>query len=83
MGVAPVNGQVFYEFQGGSEATPCLEPFIGQQYKDGDVLCYIQAPWGEFVPIKAGIGGRLVEVAAKRASFVHRGDTLAWIEREA
>ena len=81
--VAPVNGQVFYEFQGGSEATPCLEPFIGQQYKDGDVLCYIQAAWGEFVPIKAGIGGRLVEVAAKRASFVHRGDTLAWIEREA
>ena len=81
--VAPVNGQVFYEFQGGSEATPCLEPLIGQQYKDGDVLCYIQAPWGEFVPIKAGIGGRLVEVAAKRASFVHRGDTLAWIEREA
>ena len=80
--VAPVNGQVFYEFQGGSEATPCLEPFIGQQYKDGDILCYVQAPWGEFVPVPAGIGGRLVEVAAKKASFVHRGDTLAWIERD-
>ncbi len=80
--VAPVNGQVFYEFQGGSEAVPCLEPFIGQKYKDGDVFCYVQAPWGEFVPVPAAIGGRLVEVAAKRASFVHRGDTLAWIERE-
>ena len=36
---------------------------------------------GEFVPVKAGMGGQLVEVAAKRATFVHRGDTLAWIER--
>ena len=80
--VAPVNGQVFYEFQGGSEAVPCLEPFIGQKYKDGDVFCYVQAPWGEFVPVPAAIGGRLVEVAAKRASFVHRGDTLAWIQRD-
>ncbi len=79
--VAPVSGQVFYEFQGGDECVACLEPFIGQQYQDGDILCYIQAPWGEFIPVKAGIGGRLVEVAAKKASFVHRGDTLAWIER--
>ena len=79
--VAPVSGQVFYEFQGGSEVVPCLEPFIGQKYQDGDVLCYIQAPWGEFIPVPAGIGGRLVEIAAKRASHVHRGDTLAWIER--
>ena len=80
--VSPVNGQVFYEFQGGDEVVPCLEPFIGQEYKDGDILCYVQASWGEFVPVKAGIGGRLVELAAKKASFVHRGDTLAWIERE-
>ncbi len=80
--VSPVNGQVFYEFQGGDECVPCLEPFIGQQYKEGDILCYVQAPWGEFIPIPAGIGGRLVEVAAKKASFVHRGDVLAWIERK-
>ena len=80
--VSPVNGQVFYEFQGGDECVPCLEPFIGQEYAEGDVLCYVQAPWGEFIPIPAGIGGRLVEVAAKKASFVHRGDVLAWIERK-
>ena len=79
--VAPVNGQVFYEFQGGSEAVPCLEPFIGQKYADGDILCYIQAPWGEFVTVQAVIGGRLVDISARKASFVHRGDTLAWIER--
>ena len=80
--VSPVDGQVFYEFQGGGEVVPCLEPSIGQNYKDGDILCYVQASWGEFIPVKAGIGGRLVDIAAKKASHVHRGDTLAWIERE-
>ena len=80
--VSPVEGQVFYEFQGGDECVPFLEPAIGQNYKDGDILCYVQASWGEFIPVQAGIGGRLVEIAAKKASRVHRGDTLAWIERE-
>ena len=81
--VSPVDGQVFYEFHGDGEGTPCLEPAIGQQYKDGDILCYVQATWGEFVPVPAAIGGRLVDIAAKKASHVRRGDTLAWIEREA
>ena len=80
--VSPVDGQVFYEFQGGDACVPCLEPAIGQKYKDGDTYCYVQASWGEFIPVKAGIGGRLVDIAAKKASRVHRGDTLAWIERE-
>ena len=80
--VSPVDGQVFYEFKGDGEGIPCLEPSIGQQYKDGDILCYVQATWGEFIPIPAGIGGRLVDISAKKASFVRRGDTLAWIERE-
>ena len=80
--VSPVDGQVFYEFKGDGEGVPCLEPSIGQQYKDGDILCYVQATWGEFIPIPAGIGGRLVDIAAKKASHVRRGDTLAWIERE-
>ena len=41
--VSPVDGQVFYEFQGGSECVPCLEPAIGQKYEEGDILCYVQA----------------------------------------
>ena len=80
--VSPVDGQVFYEFKGDGECVPCLEPAIGQKYQDGDILCYVQATWGEFIPVPAGIGGRLVDVAAKKASFVRRGDTLAWIERD-
>jgi pyruvate carboxylase subunit B len=80
---APIAGQVYYEFSGEGACEPCLEPFIGQQYKEGDTFCYIQAPWGEIVPIPAAIGGKLVEVAAKQGAKVRRGDNLGWIEREA
>lgn len=78
---APVAGQVYYEFSGEGECAPCLEPFIGQTYKEGDTFCYIQAPWGEIVPVPAAIGGKLVEVAVKQGAKVRRGDNLGWIER--
>ena len=80
--VAPVAGQVYYEFSGAGEAAPCLEPYIGQKYHEGDTFCYIQAPWGEIVPVAAGIGGKLVEVAARQGKKVRRGDNLGWIERK-
>lgn len=79
---APVAGQVFYEFAGNCECTPCLEPFVGQEYKEGDTFCYIQAKWGEIIPIPAALGGKLVEVSAKQGARVRRGDTLGWIERK-
>lgn len=79
---APLAGQVFYEFSGSSECSPCLEPFVGQEYKEGDTFCYIQAKWGEIVPIPAALGGKLVEVSAKQGARVRRGDTLGWIERK-
>lgn len=80
---APLAGQVFYEFAGNCECSPCLEPFVGQEYKEGDRFCYIQAKWGEIVPVPAALGGKLVEVSAKQGARVRRGDTLGWIERKA
>ena len=81
--VAPVKGQVIYEFGGDGEAEPTVEPFIGKEYAEGDTLCHILAPWGEFVEVKAAMGGKLVEVNAKRGAKVQKGDVLVYIERNA
>ena len=80
--VSPVKGQVFFEFQGEGECMPCLEPFIGQQYKEGETFCYVQAPWGQFVAVPACLGGKLVEIAAKQGSKVNRGNVIGYIERD-
>ncbi len=80
--VAPVKGQVFWEFQGDGEAAPAVEPFIGKEYKEGDTFCYIQAPWGEFVPVTAALGGKLVEIGAHQGGKVQKGAVIAYIERK-
>ncbi|MCI6670987.1 MAG: oxaloacetate decarboxylase [Prevotella sp.] len=79
--VAPLKGQIFWEFQGDGEAVQATEPFIGKEYADGEKLCYIQAPWGEFVEIPAAMGGRLVEINAKQGMKVNKGTVIAYIER--
>ncbi len=80
--VAPLAGHLYFEFAGDGECSKCLEPFVGQKYKEGDTFCYIQAKWGEIVPVPSDLGGKLVEVGARQGSVVRRGDILGWIERE-
>ena len=80
--VAPVAGQIFWEFQGEGECQPAVEPFIGKEYKEGDAFCYILAPWGEFETVPAALGGKLVEINAKQGSKIRKGDVIAYIERE-
>ena len=79
--VAPVKGQVFWEFNGDGECAPTVEPFIGKEYQEGDAFCYLQASWGEFVTIPAALGGKLVEINAKQGAKVNKGDVIAYIER--
>ena len=81
--VAPVKGQVFWEFQGDGEAAPAVEPYIGKEYQEGDAFCYILTSWGEFETIPAALGGKLVEINAKQGMKVNKGDVIAYIERPA
>lgn len=80
--MAPVKGQLFWEFNGDGECAPTVEPYIGKEYKEGDVFCYIVATWGEIVTVPAALGGKLVEINAKQGSKVNKGDVVAYIERE-
>ena len=79
--VAPVKGQLFWEFNGDGECAPTVEPYIGKEYKEGDVFCYIVATWGEIVTVPAALGGKLVEINVKQGSKVNKGDVVAYIER--
>ena len=79
--VAPVKGQLFWEFNGDGECAPTVEPYIGKEYKEDDVFCYIVATWGEIVTVPAALGGKLVEINAKQGSKVNKGDVVAYIER--
>ena len=79
--VAPVKGQLYWEFNGEGECAPTTEPYIGKEYNEGDAFCYIQAPWGEIVAVPAALGGKLVEINAKQGSKVNKGEVIAYIER--
>ena len=80
--VAPVKGQIFWEFQGDGETAPAVEPYIGKEYKEGEAFCWIQSPWGEFVEVKADLGGKLVEINAHQGGKVQKGSVIAYIQRD-
>ena len=79
----PLAGQLLWGFGGEGVLAPCVEPFIGQKYKEGDTFCYLQTKWGEIVEIPAALGGKLVDICVKPGQNVRQNDTIAWIEREA
>ena len=80
--VAPVKGQIFWEFQGDGETAPAVEPYIGKEYKEGDAFCWIQSPWGEFVEVKADLGGKLVEINARQGGKDQKGSVIDCIQRD-
>lgn len=78
---APFAGKLYWSFAGEGVMAPCIEPFIGQHYKEGDTFCYLQTRWGEIVEIPAALGGKLVDISVKPGAQVRQGQELAWIER--
>ena len=79
---APENGQVLFEVSGDAGVTRCIEPAIGTKYKEGDTVCYLQTQYGQFVPLKAGLSGKLVDITAFQGKKVVKGQAIAWLERD-
>ncbi|MBR0202659.1 MAG: oxaloacetate decarboxylase [Bacteroidaceae bacterium] len=79
---APENGQVLFEVSGDAGVTRCIEPAIGTKYKEGDTVCYLQTQYGQLVPLKAGLSGKLVDITAFQGKKVVKGQAIAWLERD-
>ena len=77
---ATVNGQILWEID---VVNASLAPAIGAKYKEGDHFCFITTLWGEQAEVKANFTGKIIEVCAQQGATVHKGDVLAYIERDA
>ena len=78
---AQTSGRLLWEINGEGECKTSIEPYIGKEYKEGEILCYIENDHGFITPIPANMGGKLVEICAKQGSRVNRGDVIAYIDR--
>ena len=73
--VASVDGTVIWELA--VDEASMAKP-IGTPYKEGDVVCWVSAYFGN-EEIKALYDGKLVAVVAKQGAKVKKGDLIAFI----
>lgn len=57
---------------------PSMNPPVGTTYKEGDIVCYVQAYYGND-EVKALFNGKLIHVFAKQGQKVEKGEIIALI----
>lgn len=72
---SPCRGQVIWQYDVND---PSTAPAVGTKFKEGDIICYIQAYYG-LEPVKAFATGKLVQVETQQGDKVEKNQILAFI----
>lgn len=79
--MAPENGTVLFEVNGGSEGATSAAPAVGKVYKEGEHFCYVENQYGQMIDVPACLGGKLVQVCVGQGKVARKGSPIAYIER--
>jgi pyruvate carboxylase subunit B len=73
---APVSGQVIWEL---SVDEPSMAKPLGTNIKEGDLVCFVNAFFGN-EEVHSLYSGKLIEVVAKQGDKVQKGDVIAFVK---
>lgn len=76
--VAPVSGEIIWELSVNEESQP--KP-IGSPLAENDIVCFIQAFYGN-EEVRSFYKGKIVETVVKQGAKVQKGDIIAFIDVE-
>lgn len=74
---APASGKLIWEID---RIDTSMAPASGKIYKEGDIFCYLQTPYGN-EPVYTNWSGKLVETVAEQGKNVTKGEIIAFIEK--
>lgn len=73
---SPVAGTVYWEL---AVDEPSMSKPLGTNYKEGDIVCFVNAYYGN-EEVHSLYDGKLVEVVAKQGDRVLKGDVIAFVK---
>jgi pyruvate carboxylase subunit B len=79
--IAPTTGVVMWEICPLSITDHASEPYHGKEFKEKEIICYIQTIYG-VVDIKSFCTGIIVGVEIKNGTQVRKGEILGYIQQK-